>query len=164
MTALWEIFNDYHMGITAENVAEEYGITREMQDAFAAASQQKCEAAQNASVSLTRKSLPVPVKVKKDIVPFARDEFPRAGVTGRGGLAKLRPAPFKKDGTVTAANASGINDGAAAIVVMSAEKGAGAGRQAHGAHRCHGLRRLRAEGDGHRPLSSPPARRWRRPA
>ena len=116
---LWEIFNDYHMGITAENVAEEYGITREMQDAFAAASQQKCEAAQNAG-KFDEEIVPVPVKVKKDIVPFARDEFPRAGVTAEG-LAKLRPA-FKKDGTVTAANASGINDGAAAIVVMSAEK------------------------------------------
>ncbi len=118
---LWDVFNDYHMGITAENLAEQYGITREMQDAFAAESQQKCEAAQNAG-KFADEIVPVPVRVKKDTVNFERDEFPRAGVTADG-LGKLRPA-FKKDGTVTAANASGINDGAAAIVVMSAEKAA----------------------------------------
>ena len=116
---LWEAFNNYHMGITAENVAEKYGITREMQDEFAAWSQNKCEAAQNEG-RFDAEIVPVPVKVKKETVMFKRDEFPRAGVT-KESLSKLRPA-FKKDGTVTAGNASGINDGAAAIVVMSAEK------------------------------------------
>lgn len=116
---LWDAFNDYHMGITAENVAEKFGITREMQDEFAAQSQQKCEAAQNAGY-FDAEIVPVPVKVKKEIVDFRVDEYPRAGATAEG-LAKLKPA-FKKDGTVTAANASGINDGAAAIIVMSAEK------------------------------------------
>ncbi|EOS61447.1 MULTISPECIES: acetyl-CoA C-acetyltransferase [unclassified Anaerotruncus] len=119
--ALWDAFNDYHMGITAENVAEKYGITREMQDAFAAQSQQKCEAARKAG-KFDEEIVPVPVKVKKETVMFDKDEFPRDGVTVEG-LAKLKGA-FKKDGTVTAANASGINDGAAAIVVMSAEKAA----------------------------------------
>jgi len=120
--ALWDAFNNYHMGITAENVAEKYGITREMQDEFAASSQQKCEAAQN-SGAFDAEIVGVPVKVKKEVVMFNRDEFPRAGVTAEG-LAKLKPA-FKPDGgTVTAANASGINDGAAAVIVMSAEKAA----------------------------------------
>ena len=117
--ALWDAFNNYHMGITAENVAEEFGVTREMQDEFAAWSQQKCEAAQNAG-KFDEEIVPVPIKVKKEIVEFKVDEFPRAGVTAEA-IAKLKPA-FKPDGTVTAANASGINDGAAAIVVMSAEK------------------------------------------
>ncbi|MDD6046869.1 MAG: acetyl-CoA C-acetyltransferase [bacterium] len=116
---LWDAFNDYHMGITAENVAEQYGVTREMQDEFAAWSQQKCEAAQKAG-KFDEEIVPVPVKVKKEVVEFKVDEFPRQGVTAEG-LAKLKPA-FKKDGTVTAANASGINDGAAALVIMSAEK------------------------------------------
>ena len=117
--ALTDAFNQYHMGITAENVAEKYGITREMQDAFAASSQNKAEAA----LKLNRfvdEIVPVPVNVKKEIVQFEKDEYPRAGVTAAA-LAGLRPA-FKKDGTVTAANASGINDGAAAMVVMSADK------------------------------------------
>lgn len=118
--ALWDAFNGYHMGITAENVAEKYGLTREMQDEFAACSQQKCEKAQ-AEGRFDNEIVPVPVKVKKETVMFAKDEGPRAGVTAEG-IAKLRPA-FKPDGgTVTAANASGINDGAAAIVVMSEEK------------------------------------------
>ena len=116
---LWDAFNNYHMGITAENVAEQYGVTREMQDEFAAWSQQKCEAAQKAG-KFDEEIVPVPVKVKKEIVEFKVDEFPRQGVTAEG-LAKLKPA-FKKDGTVTAANASGINDGAAALVIMTAEK------------------------------------------
>ena len=117
--ALTDAFNDYHMGITAENVAEKYEITREMQDEFAAASQQKCEAAMAAG-AFDAEIVGVPVKVKKETVMFNKDEFPRAGVTAEG-LSKLKPA-FKKDGTVTAANASGINDGAAAVIVMSAEK------------------------------------------
>lgn len=116
---LWEAFNDYHMGITAENVAEKYGLTREMQDEFAAVSQQRCEAAQKAG-KFDEEIVPVMVKVKKDMVEFKVDEGPRAGTTVET-LAKLKPA-FKKDGTVTAGNASGINDGAAAIVVMTAEK------------------------------------------
>ena len=118
---LWEAFNNYHMGITAENVAEKYGITREMQDEFAAWSQNKTEEAQNNGY-FDAEIVPVPVKVKKEVVMFGRDEFPRAGVTAAG-IGKLRPA-FKNDGTVTAANASGINDGAAAVIVMSAEKAA----------------------------------------
>jgi len=117
--ALWDAYEDYHMGITAENIAEKYGITREMQDEFAAASQQKCEAAIK-NGTFTDEIVPVPVKMKKETVLFDKDEFPRSGVTQEG-LKGLRPA-FKKDGTVTAANASGINDGAAAVVVMSLEK------------------------------------------
>lgn len=117
--ALWDVFGDYHMGITAEQVAETYGITRQMQDAFAAASQQKCEAATKAGF-WQEEIVPVPVKMKRETVMFDQDEYPRSGVTADG-LAALRPA-FKKDGTVTAANASGINDGAAAVVVLSLEK------------------------------------------
>ena len=117
--ALWDAFNNYHMGITAENLAEKYGLTREMQDEFAAASQQKCEKAQ-AEGRFKDEIVPVPVKVKKETAMFEKDEGPRAGVT-KESISKLRPA-FKADGTVTAANASGINDGAAAVVVMSEEK------------------------------------------
>jgi acetyl-CoA C-acetyltransferase len=118
--ALWESFNNYHMGITAENVAARYDISRAAQDAFAASSQQKCEKAQKDG-RFTEEIVPVPVKVKKDIVPFTVDEFPRQGVTVES-LASLKPAFKPEGGTVTAANASGINDGAAAIVVMSADK------------------------------------------
>ena len=117
--ALWDAFNNYHMGITAENLAEKYGLTREMQDEFAANSQQKCEKAQ-AEGRFDDEIVPVPVKVKKETVMFAKDEGPRAGVSEES-ISKLRPA-FKPDGTVTAANASGINDGAAAVVVMTEEK------------------------------------------
>lgn len=116
---LWEASYDYHMGITAENIAEKYNITREQQDEFAAKSQQKCEAAQKAG-AFDAEIVPVMVKKKKEMVEFKVDEFPRAGVTAQA-ISKLRPA-FKKDGTVTAANASGINDGAAAMIIMSAEK------------------------------------------
>ena len=118
--ALWDAFNQYHMGITAENVAEQWGITREMQDEFAAQSQNKTEAAQKAG-KFDDEIVGVPVKMKKETVIFNKDEGPRAGVTAEG-IAKLKPA-FKRDGgTVTAANASGINDGAACVVVMSEEK------------------------------------------
>jgi acetyl-CoA C-acetyltransferase len=117
--ALWDHFNNYHMGITAENVAEKYGVTRAMQDEFSAGSQQKCEAAQKAG-KFKDEIVPVPVKVKKETVPFDKDDYPRAGVTLES-IASLSPA-FKPGGTVTAANASGINDGAAAVVVLSAEK------------------------------------------
>lgn len=117
---LWEAFNDYHMGITAENIAEQWKITREEQDEFAASSQQKAEKA----ISTGRfKDEIIPLEIpqrKGDPIIFSQDEHPRTGTTVEK-LAKLRPA-FKKDGTVTAGNASGINDGGAALVVMSAEK------------------------------------------
>lgn len=117
---LWDVYNQYHMGITAENVAKEYGITREMQDAFAAASQNKAEAAQKAG-RFDAEIVPVSIPQRKgDPVVFNTDEFVRHGVTAES-LAGLKPA-FSKDGTVTAANASGINDGAAAVVVMSAKR------------------------------------------
>ncbi|MFJ2995130.1 acetyl-CoA C-acetyltransferase [Pandoraea sp. NPDC087047] len=117
---LWDVYNQYHMGITAENVAKEYGITREMQDAFAAASQNKAEAAQKAG-RFDAEIVPVSIPQRKgDPLVFNTDEFVRHGVTAES-LASLKPA-FSKDGTVTAANASGINDGAAAVVVMSAKR------------------------------------------
>ena len=117
--ALWDAFNDYHMGITAENICEKWGLTREELDKFAATSQQKAVAAQE-SGAFDKEIVPVEVKKKKETIVFAKDEGPRPGTTAEG-IAKLRPA-FKKDGIVTAANSSGINDGAAAIVVMSEEK------------------------------------------
>ncbi len=117
--ALTDAFGGFHMGITAENICEQWGLTREELDEFAANSQQKCEKAQ-ADGKFDEEIVPVPVKVKKETVMFAKDEGPRAGVT-KENISKLRPA-FKPDGMVTAANSSGINDGAAAIVVMSEEK------------------------------------------
>lgn len=118
--ALWDAFNDYHMGMTAENVAEQYQISREMQDQFAAHSQQKCEQAIKEG-KFDEEIVPVPIKVKRETVLFSKDEYPRAGSTAES-LAALKPA-FKRDGgTVTAGNASGINDGAAAVVVMSEKK------------------------------------------
>ncbi|HAT4105603.1 MAG: acetyl-CoA C-acetyltransferase [Clostridium perfringens] len=118
--ALTDAFNGYHMGITAENIAEQWGLTREMQDEFAANSQMKTEAAIKAG-KFKDEIVPVVIPQRKgDPIVFDTDEFPRFGTTAEK-LAKLRPA-FKKDGTVTAGNASGINDGAAALVVMSAEK------------------------------------------
>lgn len=117
---LWCAFGDVHMGITAENVAERYGVTREDQDRFALASQEKAIAAIDAG-RFKDEIIPVPVPQKKgDPVFFTTDEFPRRGTTLEA-LAKLPPA-FKKGGTVTAGNASGINDGAAAAVVMSEQK------------------------------------------
>ncbi|MBF1256199.1 MAG: acetyl-CoA C-acetyltransferase [Stomatobaculum longum] len=116
---LWDAFNDYHMGITAENVAEKYGLTREELDAFSANSQQKAVAAQE-SGAFDEEIVPVEVKSKKGTVIFNKDEGPREGTTAES-LSKLKPA-FKKDGIVTAGNSSGINDGAAAVVVMSEEK------------------------------------------
>ena len=140
---LWDAYNNYHMGTTAENINDIWGITRKEQDEFAAASQQKTEAAQAAG-KFDDEIVPVPVKVKKEIVEFKKDEFPKAGVTAEG-IAKLRgafpvgpesPNPqvvhtFEVTGAqdaedkgtqrVTAANASGINDGAAAIVLASGE-------------------------------------------
>ncbi|AKX47732.1 acetyl-CoA acetyltransferase [Thiopseudomonas alkaliphila] len=117
---LWDAFNNYHMGITAENLVEKYGLTREEQDAFAAASQQKAAAAVEAGV-FADEITPVEIPQRKgDPVVFAKDEQPRAGTTAES-LAKLRPA-FKKDGSVTAGNASTLNDGAAAVMLMSKEK------------------------------------------
>lgn len=117
--ALWDAFNDYHMGITAENVAEQWGLTREQLDEFGCASQNKAVAAQE-SGRFDDEIVPVEVKVKKGTVIVNKDEGPRPG-TNMEALAKLKPA-FKKDGMVTAGNASGINDGAAAVVVMTEEK------------------------------------------
>lgn len=117
--SLTDVFNNYHMGITAENLAEKYNITREEQDKFAAASQNKTEAAMKEG-KFKEEIVPVVISSKKGDVVIDTDEFPRAGVTVEA-LSKLRPA-FKKDGTVTAGNASGINDGAAAVVVMAADK------------------------------------------
>ena len=140
---LWDAYHNYHMGTTAENIADIWGITRKEMDEFAASSQQKTEAAQKAG-KFDDEIVPVPVKVKKEIVEFKVDEFPRAGVTAEG-ISKLRgafpvgpesPAPevvhtFEPKGLqetddkgtqrVTAANASGINDGAAAIILASGE-------------------------------------------
>ena len=118
---LTDVFNGYHMGITAENVAKEFGLTREEQDAFAAASQQKAIAAITEG-RFKDEIVPVKYLVKKEEKLFDTDEFPRAGTTAES-LGKLRPA-FDKAGTVTAGNASGINDGAAAIVLMTAAEAA----------------------------------------
>ncbi len=117
---LTDVFNDYHMGVTAENIAEKWGITREEQDKFAVNSQNKAEAAQ-ASGRFADEIGPVTIPQKKgDPIVFDKDEFIKYGVSYEK-ICNLRPA-FKKDGTVTAANASGINDGAAMLVVMSKEK------------------------------------------
>ena len=117
---LWDVYNDYHMGVTAENVAEKYGITREMQDDLAAVSQQRASKAR-AEGRFKDEIAPVEIKDRKGNVTVVEDdEYIRDGVTQEG-ISKLRPA-FIKDGTVTAANASGINDGAACLVVMSEEK------------------------------------------
>ncbi|MEM1020215.1 MAG: acetyl-CoA C-acetyltransferase [Pseudomonadota bacterium] len=116
---LWDAFNGYHMGNTAENVAEKYQITRDEQDAFAAASQNKAEAAQKAG-KFKDEIVPVTIKTRKGETVVAEDEYIRHGVT-KESLGGLRAA-FKKDGTVTAGNASGINDGAAAAVLMSADE------------------------------------------
>ncbi len=117
---LWDVFNDYHMGITAENIAEEWELSREMQDEFAAESQKRTE---NAVKSGMFEDEIIPIEIpqrKKENLIFKEDEHPRFGTTAAK-LAKLRPA-FKKDGTVTAGNSSGINDGAAAVLIMSKEK------------------------------------------
>jgi acetyl-CoA C-acetyltransferase len=117
--ALTDAFQGYHMGITAENIARQWGITREEQDAFAVASQNKAEAAQKAG-RFAAEIVPVTIKSKKGDVVFDQDEFVRHGATLEA-LAKLRPA-FDKAGSVTAGNASGINDGAAAVVLMTARE------------------------------------------
>ena len=117
---LWDVYNQYHMGVTAENVAKKHGITRATQDAFAIASQNKAEAAQKAG-KFTDEIVPVMIPQRKgDPVAFDTDEFPKHGAT-LDGISGLKPA-FAKEGTVTAANASGINDGGAAVMVMSAAR------------------------------------------
>jgi acetyl-CoA C-acetyltransferase len=117
---LWDAFNNYHMGTTAENIAQKYGFSREQQDAFAAASQQKTEAAQKAG-RFQDEIIPIEIPQRKgDPLLFNADEFPRHGTTAES-LGKLRPA-FSRDGSVTAGNASGINDGAAMVVVMKESK------------------------------------------
>jgi acetyl-CoA C-acetyltransferase len=122
---LWDVYNQYHMGTTAENVAKKYEVSREQQDKFAVASQNKAEAAQKAG-RFKDEIVPVMIPQRKgDPVAFAQDEFPKAGTTLES-VAGLRPA-FAKDGTVTAANASGLNDGAAAVLVMTAERAAALG-------------------------------------
>jgi acetyl-CoA C-acetyltransferase len=117
---LMDAFNDYHMGVTAENIAKKFGFSRGDQDAFAAASQQKAEKAQADSLFANEiASVEIPQR-RGDPVVFDRDEYPKAGVTAEG-LGNLRPA-FDREGTVTAGNASGINDGAAALLIMSEDK------------------------------------------
>ena len=119
---LWDAFNNYHMGITAENLVDKYGITREEQDAFAAASQQKAVTARETGV-FDQEITPVSIPQRKgDALLITQDEQPRAGTTAES-LGSLKPA-FKKDGSVTAGNASSLNDGAAAVLMMSASKAA----------------------------------------
>jgi acetyl-CoA C-acetyltransferase len=116
---LWDVYNQYHMGTTAENVAKKYDVTRREQDEFAAASQQKAEAAQKAG-KFKDEIVPVEIVTRKGATTFDADEFIKHGTTVES-LAGLKPA-FSKDGTVTAGNASGLNDGAAAVVMMSAKR------------------------------------------
>ena len=122
---LWDAFNGYHMGTTADNVAKQWQITRQQQDEFAVASQNKAEAAQKAG-KFKDEITPVTIKSRKGDVVVDTDEYPKSGVT-IDSIAKLRPA-FDKEGTVTAANASGINDGAAAVVLMKASEAAKLGK------------------------------------
>ena len=121
---LWDAFNGYHMGTTAENIAEKWQLTRDSQDAFSAASQQKAEQAIGAG-RFADEIVPVPITVKREEKIFDTDEYPRAGTTAET-LGKLKPA-FSKDGTVTAGNASGINDGAAAVILMTADEASARG-------------------------------------
>jgi len=116
---LWDAFNNFHMGVTAENVAKQYEISRHDQDEFAAASQQKAEAAQKAG-KFKDEIAPIDIVTRKGTVQFDTDEFIRYGTTVEA-LAELKPA-FSKDGSVTAGNASGLNDGAAAVLLMSARR------------------------------------------
>jgi len=122
---LWDVFNQYHMGVTAENVAKEYAVTREEQDEFAVASQNKTEAAQKAG-RFKDEIVPVTIKTRKGDIVVDADEYPKHGTTLEA-VSKLRPA-FDKEGTVTAASASGINDGGAAMVLMKASEAAKLGK------------------------------------
>jgi acetyl-CoA C-acetyltransferase len=132
---LWDAFNDFHMGITAENLAEQYDISREEQDQFAAASQQKAEAAINSGV-FKDEIVPIEVPAKGGPRLVDNDEHPRAGTTAET-LGKLRPAFRRDGGTVTAGNASGVNDGAAAVVVMAADVAARRGLRPFGTVESH---------------------------
>src|SRR5437870_4017076 len=123
---LWDAFNGYHMGNTAENVARQYQITRTQQDEFAVGSQNKAEAAQKAG-RFRDEIVPVTIKTRKGDIIVSDDEYPRHGAT-LDAMAKLKPA-FEKDGTVTAGSASGINDGAAAVVLMTAKQAAKEGKK-----------------------------------
>jgi acetyl-CoA C-acetyltransferase len=122
---LWDAFNGYHMGNTAENIAKKWQITRQQQDEFAVKSQNKAEAAQKAG-KFKDEIAPVIVKLRKGDIVVDTDEYPKHGTTAES-IGKLRPA-FEKDGTVTAGNASGINDGAAAVVLMTASEAAKLGK------------------------------------
>src|SRR5881275_3230472 len=126
---LWDVYNQYHMGTTAENVAKKYGIPRSQQDEFAVASQNKAEAAQKAG-KFKDEIVPVTIKSRKGDIVVDSDEYPRHGATVDA-MAKLKPA-FEKDGTVTAGSASGINDGAAAVVLMTAKQAAKEGKKVLG--------------------------------
>lgn len=149
---LWDAFNDYHMGITAENIAEKWNLTREEQDAFAADSQAKAAKAIEEG-KFKDEIVPVVIPQRKgDPIVFDTDEYVKAGTTAEK-LAKLKPA-FKKDGTVTAGNASGINDGAAAIVVMSAEKAAELGIKPLAKIVSYGSRGLAPEIMGYGPVGA----------
>ena len=151
---LWDVYNQYHMGVTAENVARKYGISREEQDEFAAASQNKAEAAQKAG-KFKDEIVPIEIPSKKGSVVFDSDEYIKPGVTAES-LAALRPA-FDKDGSVTAGNASGINDGAAAVVMMSAKRADAVGPEAAGAHQGLFVGRRRSDDHGHGPGAGDPA-------
>ena len=158
---LWDAFNGYHMGNTAENVARQWQITRAQQDEFAVASQNKAEAAQKAG-KFKDEIVPVTVKTRKGDIVVDTDEYPKHGATLEA-IAKLRPA-FDKDGTVTAGNASGINDGAAARGADDGERGARSAARRRSPASCRGrmpasIRRSWAPG-----RSRPRARRSRRPA
>ena len=142
---LWDAFNGYHMGNTAENVANQWQITREQQDNFAMTSQNRAEAAQKAG-KFSDEIVPVTVPHRKGDIVVDQDEYIRHGVEIEM-LTKLRPA-FAKDGTVTAGNASGINDGAAAVVLMTADEAKKRGIEPDGAHRFVGPCRRRSGDHG----------------
>lgn len=148
---LWEIFNGYHMGVTAENIAKEWGLTREEQDKFSVASQNKAEAAQK-SGAFDEEIVPVVMTSKKGEVVFAKDEYIKYGATYES-VAKLKPA-FLKDGTVTAASSSGINDGAAMLIVMSEEKAKKLGCKVLATIVNHGTAGVRPEIMGYGPVPS----------
>ena len=149
---LTDAFNDYHMGVTAENIAEKWNISKEEQDEFAVRSQNKCEAAQKAG-KFADEIVPISIPQRKgDPIVFDTDEFPRHGATIEQ-MAKLKPA-FKKDGTVTAANASGINDGAAMLIVMSREKADALGLKPLVKIKSFGTTALEPEIMGYGPVSA----------
>ena len=149
---LTDAFNNYHMGVTAENIAEKWNISKEEQDEFAVRSQNKCEAAQKAG-KFADEIVPISIPQRKgDPIIFDTDEFPRHGATIEQ-MAKLKPA-FKKDGTVTAANASGINDGAAMLIVMSREKADALGLKPLVKIKSFGTTALEPEIMGYGPVSA----------